>query len=402
MLIQYLDLLYKSLFFTRIHPCPKGAVSLKNQRYYIFSTNNVLPIDTMNILFIANAASIHTIRFVEYFVQKKYEVHLISYLPPDAPIPGVILHILPSLFSNIFLDFFPRQLYIQKIIARVQPDLIHAMYVSKFGWHLVPIRKIPTLLTALGDDILILPHTGLIYFLYTKLALKKADIIYAVSEHIRQAIITEYNIPENTVKNLPIGVDLSVFYPGIVKSPANSHQIRIFSNRGFRHEYDPKTIIDAVASVHASYPDSMLFLKGGGPERQAFEEYVFLQGFDSFIHFLDRTDYSSVADDYRKTDIFISAAISDGTPVSMLEAMACGVACVMTDVGGVPEWIRDGHNGLVFPPKRPDILADKIRFLLDNPDERVKLGNNAQKTIEFRGDWARLMRELEDDYSALV
>lgn len=355
----------------------------------------------MKIVFIANAVSIHTIRFVEYFAQLNYTVHLISYIPPETPIPGVILHILPSFFSNIYLDFFPRQIYIHKIIHQVKPDLVHAMYVSKFGWHLVPIRGIPLVLTALGDDILILPHNGLIFFLYTKLALKKADLIYAVSEHIRQAIITEYKILPDKVKNLPIGVDTTLFHPGPGDSSIRPHPIRIFSNRGFRHEYDPKTIIDAVGIVHTTYPDIEVTLKGGGCERKFFEEYVSEKGFDSFIHFLDRTDYSCVADDYRNADIFVSAAISDGTPVSMLEAMASGIACIMTDVGGVPEWIRDGFNGLLFPSKKPDILAKKVIFLIENPDERKKLGNNAQKTIEFRGDWGRIMKEMEDDYNTL-
>ncbi len=253
-------------------------------------------------------------------------------------------------------------------------------------------------LTALGSDILLTPYKNPIYYIFTKLALRKADIIYAVSKHIKRKITSEYQIPEYIVKYLPIGVNTSVFYNDKFELPQSNAIIRLFSNRGFRIEYDPITIIDAVAMVYKKYPHITLTLKGHASERKQCEDYVYLNGYESFIQFLERTDYSCVVNDYKNADIFISSAISDGTPVSMIEAMACGLVCVMSDVGGVPEWINDGYNGLLFPPKRPDILAQKIKFLIDNPDKRQIMGENAQRTIQYRGNWTSLMKQIENDY----
>lgn len=354
----------------------------------------------MKILFIANAVSIHTIRFVEYFASMGDDVHLISYLPPKIPVPGITLHIPPSPFSSIYFDFLPRQFWINRCIRKIRPDIVHAMYVSKFGWHLIPVRGVKTVLTALGDDILILPHKGLHFYLATKLAVQRADRIYAVSEHIRQTILSDYHVPPEKVQTMAIGVDNSLFYPAS-DPPGPKGDIHLFSNRGFRPEYNPGTIIDAVALVHQTHPQVRLSLKGDDPERAACEDYVREKGYDSFIFFLDKTPYHLVPDDYRRADIFISAARSDGTPVSMLEAMACRTACIMTDVGGVPEWIQDGYNGLLYPPKSYGILADKIRFLIDNPRIRDELGDHAHQTIQDRGDWNRLMAGLRDDYKTL-
>ncbi len=354
----------------------------------------------MKILFIANAVSIHTIRFVEYFASQGDDVHLISYLPWKTPVPGVTLHIPPSPFSNIYLDFLPRQIWIHRCLKKIRPDIVHALYVSKFGWHLILLRGVKKVLTALGDDILILPHKGRHFFLATRFAVERADRIYAVSEHIRQIILSDYQIPPEKVETMAIGVDTSLFYPAPVPRKPSS-EIRLFSNRGFRPEYNPGTIIDAVALVHETHPQVRLYLKGDGPERVPFEDYVSEKGYDSFIFFLDKTPYHLVPRDYQRADIFISAARSDGTPVSMLEAMACGTACIMTDVGGIPEWIKDGYNGLLYPPKRPGILADTIRFLIDNPDIRDELGDHAHQTIQDRGDWNRLMARLRDDYKTL-
>ncbi|MBN1167240.1 MAG: glycosyltransferase family 4 protein [Methanospirillaceae archaeon] len=352
----------------------------------------------MKILFIANAACIHPVRFAQYFADRKYDVHFITYVPPEELLSNVKIHILPSFFSNIFLDFFPRQFIIHSIIKIVDPDVIHAVYISKFGWHIIPIRKKPIFLTALGSDILLTPYKNPIYYIFTKLALQKADIIYAVSKHIQQKIISEYQIPEYVVKYLPIGIDTSIFYNEKLELPLSTPIIRLFSNRGFRAEYDPITIIDAVGIVFKEYPHITLTLKGHASERKQCEDYVFQNGYDSFIQFLERTDYACVINDYKSADIFISAAISDGTPVSMIEAMACGLVCVMSDVGGVSEWIIDEYNGLLFPPKRPDILAQKIKFLIDNPEKRQIMRENAQKTILCRGNWTNLMKQIENDY----
>ena len=69
-------------------------------------------------------------------------------------------------------------------------------------------------------------------------------------------------------------------------------------------------------------------------------------------------------------DIYVSTSLSDGASVSLVEAMACGLPVVTTDAGDAGKWIEDGRNGFIVPTKSPELLAEKIAYLLENKDLR--------------------------------
>jgi glycosyltransferase involved in cell wall biosynthesis len=98
----------------------------------------------------------------------------------------------------------------------------------------------------------------------------------------------------------------------------------------------------------------------------------------------------------------VTTAVSDGTPVSLLEAMSSGLPCIATAVGGVPEWITDGENGILIQPRNPDMLADRMLMLATDAEMRRRFGAAARETVVERADWKRLMAAAESDYTALV
>jgi glycosyltransferase involved in cell wall biosynthesis len=86
------------------------------------------------------------------------------------------------------------------------------------------------------------------------------------------------------------------------------------------------------------------------------------------------------------TDIFVMSSILEGQPLGVVEAMSYGCPIITTSVGGIPEIIQDGTNGLLCAPKDPDCLAVKTRMLIDDYDLRTKLGQAARQTYEH-GDF---------------
>jgi glycosyltransferase involved in cell wall biosynthesis len=86
----------------------------------------------------------------------------------------------------------------------------------------------------------------------------------------------------------------------------------------------------------------------------------------------------------------------------MLEAMATGLPCICTAVGGVPEWIRNGENGVLIPPKAPEALAEAILALARDVPRRKLFGTEARKTVMERGDWFALMARVERDYQEMI
>ncbi len=83
-----------------------------------------------------------------------------------------------------------------------------------------------------------------------------------------------------------------------------------------------------------------------------------------------------------ETDIFVMSSVLEGQPLALVEAMAYGCPIVATAVGGIPELIQDGVNGLLCEPQDPSCLAQKIITLIDHPDLRKKLGDAARVSYE--------------------
>jgi glycosyltransferase involved in cell wall biosynthesis len=125
-------------------------------------------------------------------------------------------------------------------------------------------------------------------------------------------------------------------------------------------------------------------------------------GLDGVIDWKGALPQDAVLALYRQADIFVPTALSDGTPVSLLEAMASGLPCIATNVGGVPEWLSDEVNGLLIPPGDVDILADRLLRLAADPELRAAYGARARRRVVDDGDWWKLMPRAEKDYEELV
>ena len=356
----------------------------------------------MRICLLADATSVHTQRWASYFVQQGDDVHLITYEVPNIPIEGVELHVIKSLFNSLYLAFIPRHLRIYFLVRKLKPDIIHAHFISKFGFHAAFLGKHPVVMSAWGDDILIIPYWSKLLWYFTKISLKRADKIYAVSKDIAEKITFNFGVPTNNVVVVPFGVDTELFQPAIIHKQESNGKTIVFSNRNFFEVYNIETLINAIPLVIEKNINAYFVIKGSGPLEESLKELVSTLNVDEYVAFVGWTEYHNMPEYLHNCDIYVSTAISDGTPVSVLEAMACGKACIVTDVGGVGEWIEDGVSGCLVPPQHPQILADKIMELAMDTVKRDALGKKAYGVVTERGDWYDIMKWVRDDYKKLV
>lgn len=354
----------------------------------------------MRICLIADATSVHTQRWASYFVQQGDEVHLITYKPPDAVIEGVHLYVIKSLFNNLYLAFMPRHLKIYLLVQKLKPDIIHAHFISKFGFHAAFLGYHPVVMSAWGDDILIIPFWSKLMWYFTKISLQKADKIYAVSGDMAEKIISNFGITADNVDVVPFGVDTELFMPQ--DKQKSSRKTIVLSNRNFLEVYNIETLINAIPQIIGKNKNIHFMIKGSGPLEMSLKELASSLNVDEYVTFVGWTEYHDMPKYLHNCDIYVSTAISDGTPVSVLEAMACGKACVVTDVGGVGEWIEDGVSGCLVPPQQPHVLAEKILDLATYPDKRDVLGKKAHQVVIERGDWNNIMKWVRNDYKTLV
>jgi len=101
---------------------------------------------------------------------------------------------------------------------------------------------------------------------------------------------------------------------------------------------------------------------------------------------------------YAASDIFVLPSLAEGDPLVTLEAMASGKPVIGTRVGGIPHHIRDGWNGFLIDPANEQQLASRIKYLIDNPEERKSMGENSRKYAEEKFDWEKVAERLLEVY----
>jgi glycosyltransferase involved in cell wall biosynthesis len=105
---------------------------------------------------------------------------------------------------------------------------------------------------------------------------------------------------------------------------------------------------------------------------------------------------------YNAADIYVSTSLSDGTSLSLLEAMGCALPVVVTDVPSITEWITDGHNGRVVPRRQPEAVAQALVELLGAPERRRQFGERNRELAVARGDSTANYEQLIAFYQYLA
>jgi len=191
-----------------------------------------------------------------------------------------------------------------------------------------------------------------------------------------------------------------VVRPIVVRNPLLSDP---FSVSGFEKNYNHKDgkpftvttvarlyvtkgltyLLDTAALVKKTHPQVEFKVYGEGELRSellAKAESLGLDGRNIFVGaFTSREELTRIM---AGTDIFLLSSILEGQPLVIVEAMTYGCPIVSTNVGGIPELITDGVNGLLCPPEKPECLAEKIKSLIDDPASRERLGRAARGFYE--------------------
>lgn len=351
----------------------------------------------MRILYVSDAASIHTRRWAEAFHAAGDEVHVASFRP--ASIPGVTVHVLPTggLGRAGYLLAVP---HLRRIAASLRPDVVHAQYITSYGFLAAAARMKPLVMTAWGTDVLITPRESRLLRGMTTWALARADQITAVAQHMNAAL-SALGVREDKILALPFGVDTERFRP-----PAQTRvpppPLRIICTRNFGPVYSVHTVVDAVRRLHAQGVALRLDLVGEGPLRGELEAQVEAAGLRDVVEFHGHVDHTRLVELLGRAHLFVSPAVSDGNNVSLNEAMACGCFPLATDIPANAQWIEDGRNGMLFAPGDAAQLADALSRAEADPSLRESAAIRNRTVVEQRADWRHSVARMREIYLRLA
>jgi glycosyltransferase involved in cell wall biosynthesis len=236
-----------------------------------------------------------------------------------------------------------------------------------------------------------------------KWTLRRADLVTSNNAHMAEQIVALGAAPER-VEVVTLGADrydLALSAQSVnVREVGPSRAPVVISTRAHEPLYNIGEIIDAYGVAAHRHPDARLVVAHRGSMTEALRQRASgVPGRIEFVGFLDRARFRDALAD---AEVFVSVPSSDATSVALLQAMAAGCLPIVTDLPSQRELIDDGVNGFRVPPHRPDLLAERISQVLDDPGLRERAAEINRAIVEERGLNEVQMAKMESRYTQLA
>jgi glycosyltransferase involved in cell wall biosynthesis len=360
----------------------------------------------MRIVFLADAKSYHTPRWVNYFVDAGHQCFLISL--------GVnrLVHALDQRFETKAEEFFfatktlPNFLKyplswrkIKSIVDGIKPDLVNAHFVPSYGFIGALVKFHPLVISTWGSDVLISPGKSWLHKLRAEYILKKADLITTDAMVTAEAV---YNlgVEREKVAVSPMGVEKHLIAR---QDKQKKPYILILSNRRLEPLYDVATLLKAIPLVMGKAKKDVKFvILGEGSRKSQLIHLTRELKIEDYLEFKGVVSRGKLIQYYRDSDIYISTSKSDSTSVSLLEAMNFGAIPIVTDIPGNREWIEDQENGFLFPTSDHKALAEKIIYTINEFAHWQAFREKNEAIIKSRAVWEDNMKAVEAEFLRLL
>jgi glycosyltransferase involved in cell wall biosynthesis len=204
---------------------------------------------------------------------------------------------------------------------------------------------------------------------------------------MKEQIVRQYpKIDPSLISVIYNSVDVENFSPGTGKNFPERDIVlftgRLIAAKGVRY------LVEAIPKVLREYPNTLFIFIGSGnslPYRRRLKELRVPEKNFMFLGYLKES--SDLVEYYRASSVFAAPTLYENLPIRVLEAMACGVPVVASNVCAIPEVIDNGVNGILIQPGSVGELAEAICRLLGDPSLRRKMGDNARKTVLEKFNW---------------
>ncbi|BAU08479.1 MULTISPECIES: glycosyltransferase family 4 protein [Fischerella] len=292
-------------------------------------------------------------------------------------------------------------------LKRIKPDIVHAsLTLSPLDFVLPEICEelnLPLVATFhtpfAGKGAKLVSGTQLLaYQLYAPFLGNYHRVI--VFSQIQRELLARMGVPSENIAVIPNGVDVNKYSPGISQVKAEFDADRLFVYQGrLAPEKNVEALLRAWKQAEMA-PGSKLLIVGDGPLKSSLEPFY---NSDNGIHWLGFVaDENRRIEILRSADVYILPSLVEGLSLSLLEAMACGVACLATDVGADGEVLEKGA-GVILNPKsvRPQ-LRTLLPLFQDHPELTALLGQKARKRVLERYTLSTNIAQLELLYEEVV
>lgn len=356
----------------------------------------------MKILYLTDVKSVHTQKWAKHFTKKGFDVSVISLT--DGHLPGI--NVFGLGYKNIERENdFKKLLYFTKInkvsrlIKEIKPDILHAHYATSYGALGAFSGFHPLIVSVWGSDVFDFPKKSLLHKKFLEFNLKKADFICSTSQ-IMARETKKYTNKKIIVT--PFGVNCQIFRPMPDLKPRN--KIIIGTIKSLEEKYGIDYLIKAFHILLKKYPDLPLELHicGEGSLKENLHNLCSNLGISEKVKFLGYISHNEVPKIFNTFSVATFLSSSESFGVAAVEAQACAVPVVVSNIGGLPEVIKDDITGFLVPSKDEISAANAIEKLILNSDLRKKMGDASRDFVVKNYEWQKNAKIMEGLYNMIL
>ncbi len=361
----------------------------------------------MKIVFLAGYNVIHTVRWVNSLCERGHEVHLLSlHRKGDTIDPRVKKIIFP--FPPV-AGYYLNMPFIRYYLRKIKPDLVNAHYASGYGTLGRLSGFHPYILSVWGSDVYDFPHHSAGNRRLVVKNLMSADMVCSTSHAM--AKVTRNLCPrQKKISITPFGVDIIKFKPD--SKQGSNTTLTVGTVKQLKNKYGIDILIRSFAVMRRKIKDKhpelsemlRLLIVGEGPDKDSLIELAEENGVGEVTRFEGAIPHAEVPSFLNKLDIYaaLSRLDSESFGVAILEASACGLPVVVSDVDGPSEVVNTDETGIIVP--REDVMAsaDALKKLVMNNRLRDRLGAAGRTHVVRNYDWEKSVDLMESIYKGVV
>lgn len=291
---------------------------------------------------------------------------------------------------------------LKRVIRRVQPDVIHAGPLQSAAFLAAASGFRPLVSMSWGSDLLKDADRDWKMRFATRYTLRHSTVLVGDCDAVRRKAV-EFGFPAGRVVLFPWGVDLQRFSPG---EPAGLRQrlgwedaFVVLSLRSWEPLYGVDVVVKAFCQAAEREPRLRLMLLGGGSQAGVLRQLLVQHGLLDRVYFGGHISGDELPAFYRTADLYVSASHSDGSSVSLMEALACGLPVLVSDIPGNREWIGPQEAaGRLFPDGDFTALGAEMLQAAQSQAGLHDRRKAARALAERRADWQKNFQQLLHAY----
>jgi L-malate glycosyltransferase len=361
----------------------------------------------MKILYFSPGYTTHDYRFLKaisdagheaFFVQLEGNLRQIE----DRPVPENVNQVKwkggrePFRWSKLLsltLDF-------KRLVRKIKPDLIHAGPIQTCAFIAILSGARPVLTMSWGFDLMEDVNESKWMQWVTRYTLKRSSF-FTSDAKVTRDIAVQYGVDPKKTVVFPWGVDLEQFKSYPDHWLMNAGHFTLFCNRAWETRYGVDVLARAFVKVARQSENADLILLGDGSLSNHIRHIFQVGGVTDRVTFGGQISQTDLPRWYQSADLYISPSHIDGSSVSLIEALACGLPCLVSDIPANKEWVVEHENGWLFHDGDENDLVGKILTAIAQKEKLAEIGRAGRRSAEMRADWKKNSEALMNVYRSL-